>query len=673
MRDPVCTRRLSANIQTPGLGLYQLHRVARHVKLDRERRQHQAISQLPKTASDNPDRFCDDFPALAKVLCRCADLPDAQIRQAIIKTAQVSVDVAADLEKLAQNALGWPGRAYDDASRALQGLLHAGAGGIGTVGGVISEVPGALFGRPLPEGVTRAPTEFRRMMAGHTAAGLKDVAGGVFGLLSGSSGEGSRFYPQAVNRWVRGPQPAQLTLTQQLGEPRRPIPRRFVEQSHQGILDRPGVGAGTQQLSRLSMGAGEVAGEMIPYALIGKAPMPARLGKYVTTVQPGRYAKYIPGPYLTWFAGKGPYPRVLSTVGDTLQAQTDRRVMATPPDLTDLSPDGVSLYNYSLNKYRNEILSNSNIPEGEKQRLLAEAPAEARAMMDHMLKGEQAGQILLDPDAAAKASADELQTAEAGLMSVQDNIQQDPAAANQAFEDITSPDPNTPTDKQNIGKLTGELGSVETALAMYDNMDDVSKFLLWSGLSVGAIGLLSALLSDDKVLPWLLTLLGAGTALGAGIYGTTRDQDPSAEPSAQPPTQPPAQPPAQPLQVSQTTAPEQTAQPAASPEQIWSRLIASDVPDVDQFKQALANPAVRSYVLADPDERLAPFLARHRQNEQIRDYLDTMLEHRGDTEKILTTPLGEHYRPLWWGKSYPGFGMTPREATYLLDYLAANI
>jgi hypothetical protein len=78
--------------------------------------------------------------------------------------------------------------------------------------------------------------------------------------------------------------------------------------------------------------------------------------------------------------------------------------------------------------------------------------------------------------------------------------------------------------QQGQAALSAEGFSGERAMQAWDKMDLGQKLLLGGGLSLTAVGLVSAMTGQGGIMPWLMTLLGLGTAAFTAGKGGMLDQ-----------------------------------------------------------------------------------------------------------------------------------------------------
>lgn len=675
-----------------GVGLYALYKILQNLTTNKEEKRQRAFEMLPKAAEADPGRFCEEFPRLAGFLCYChnMDLDDPQIAAGIEKAGNTIHEFDIELVKLAGGAWDWTKKnliptagdvgalakqELGGAARTVKGLGHVAAGGIGAVGSAQLGLGQGLYNQTLgripgfPQAPARESFDVARQAAGQMRAGLKDVIGARASTLK-PPGQDAKYLPPVLNEWARGPASGQTYATRNLDR----------------IRSQPGVGDVTRRLSQFSEGVGDTAATSLPFVATGGT---AGLGWPA-------YAADIA-------AGEGPWAEASKAIG-MQEAESGRAQAraAMPQTLADFSPEQQQLHELRRRRIVEEIQRDPSLSEGQKARAIEDASTQVVEEMGRAQEGLLPFQDLEPPDAGPPAGqnpnipgapdtaaepTDSLQGLDPnklnnlppeqaqGARQAADQaaaaLQQDPKATEAAANEILSSDPNTPADQQGQGSLAKQLGDPQTAMEMYQQMDPGAKLLLWGGLAIGAIGLLSAL-ADERgggLMSWIMVLLGVGGALGAAGHGGFLGQGAQQgiqglmgqiTGKQQPPPAPSADSQAATQMASQQIASAES--PAAGLE-----VLLEDGLTGEESRELFDNPATRQHMLSLSDkDRLAMVNAAAKNPEFAEKMLSLANLNPDQAMKVLTGPSGQQvdmgFMARLFGKQPTGMGLSPQEA-----------
>jgi hypothetical protein len=670
-----------------GLGVYGIHRIIQNLRRTKEKEQQDAFDLLPKAAAADPDKFCEEFPKLAGFLCAChdQDLSEEQIEQGIVKAGQVDAALGAELEKFAgpwDYLKGQVGSGF----KAIKGLGNALGGGLGTAGaggaGALMSAGNAIMpGQPLPAGQA---WDVAGQMAGHARAGMKDYAGAMANAANLSA---KAMAPQSMHGGID--QATQRMVPQSWRE--TPVAAENLER----IRGQAGVTEGVRQGSRIAEGAGNIAATALPGAVAAPvvAPAAAAGGLAGTATNVGLQAASLGPPA---FLNEGPWAEGLRTVGDVGQSMGETATMKDMPEsLSQLPPTARQYYADRL-KLRQEQIPGVGQREGggaaqramgtsapvaslgdvygamDVQEQMAETPrtdpGPPAGMNSNLPGGGPAGGQPAMPEGVDPALASQQPPeARAAGVKAQEQLKAkagaDPKAARGAAEDILSPDPNTPTDQGNVMSLTDLLGDPKAAMEVYGNMDPGAKWMLWGGIALGTIGLLSAMSGEGGLMPWVMGLLGFGGAMGAagqgGLLGGGIQQGIKGLLGQAKQTEPAPPDPATQAALDQIGGVDTAS---AEPRDLGSSLanILEGGVTAGEGKAVMAHPGMRKHVLGLPNAEVLPVLEEMAQNPKIREMLDKATGF--GAHGVLTTPTSKKH---WSG--YPGQGYSDTEADRVIE------
>jgi hypothetical protein len=198
-------------------------------------------------------------------------------------------------------------------------------------------------------------------------------------------------------------------------------------------------------------------------------------------------------------------------------------------------------------------------------------------------------------------------------------------------------------------------------MQMYGQMDPGAKMLLWGGLALGAIGLISQLTSDEEgggIMPWIMMLLGGGAALGAaGQGGLFGEGVQSGIQGLMGKITGGEQPPAVPPEAAQAAMGQ--IQGAESPMDAITAM-RQDGLTAAESGSMMQDPGTRAALMQMPEEEALAILAEARKDPAAA---KTLAESQSMfAPGVMTTPVGEQH---WSGR--PGMGYTPEEATKFID------
>lgn len=679
-----------------GVGLYALYKILQNLTTSKEEKRRKAFEMLPKAAEADPGQFCEEFPKLAGFLCYChqQDLAEGQIVDGLEKAA-ADDGLRAELEKLAAGLEGGGlrsgvARQLRGAFRGVKGLKDVGVGGVGTVAtGVpwlLSQGYNQTAGRL---GAPKIPTQALGEMATDYAAvgrgGLKDIVGANVSAWGGP--QDSKYLPQAVNQWAQSP-----------GE---------ASKAYEASWGREGITEAGRNWGRGLKSTSDVLATSVPFVAAGGAP--AIAGASI----PARAAQVAVGsaPIAAGVMGEGPWGEADKGLAEQefARAQAQART-AAPQTLAGFSPGQQQLHELRRRRIVEEIQRDPNLSEGEKARMIEDASVQAVEEMGRAQEGLLPFQDLEPPDAGPPAGQnanipsapgapgasveptdslqgldpDKLPPGQArGARQAADQaavaLRQDPKATEVAANEILSPESNTPADQQAQGSLANQLGDSQTAMEMYGQMDPGAKLLLWGGLAIGAIGLLSALADEEGggLMSWIMVLLGAGGALGAaghggflgqgvqrGIQGLmgqiTGKQQPPPAPSA--------------ASQAATQMARQQIESAESPAEALAALREDDLTG-EESREMFENPGVRQHLMSLPGEDILAVVNEAAQNPEIAKMISDLAGLNPDQAmKVLTAPSGQEVDIGFWarllGQQPTGMGLSPQEAEVM--YAAAQ-
>jgi len=217
----------------------------------------------------------------------------------------------------------------------------------------------------------------------------------------------------------------------------------------------------------------------------------------------------------------------------------------------------------------------------------------------------------------------------------------------------------TETDKEGIENVQNQTGlDFESAMQMYDNMDDGAKVLMGLGLGLGLVGLLGGIASDDGgLMPILFGMLGLGVAGGTAAHQGLFGQQ------------------AQGLMQGLFGGGQQDAvtaadMPALSTEQkteMAKRLgsFREGGLELAETKEMFDDPTMRGHLLSMEDADVMPILTeavKGDQTGQIADQLKNLANPA--SVSVMTTPKGEKIRPGFFiGPTFEGYGFGQSEAS----------
>jgi len=703
-----------------GLSVYGIHRLLQALRDRRRRRREEfAPSILPKLAAEDPSRFLREYPKVAGFLCAChdADLDDADILDGLVKAAEADGEICAEMEKMggplgnmwnkAVNRVGTIGRGISGALTGIGSTI--GMGAVAPVAGAqlaareeraptgpmgIAQAGIKYFLRPAGEQVEPTPAgRVMKNLADTQRAGFQDVAGSALSL-----GQQAR-QDLTTLPWQAPKTPQAPPAVQSL------IDTPATEQAWAQHLGQYGVPEWGRQVSRAARGVGETAARM---AIFAPAGGPTWAGQATT----GAFGNTPIGLSLLH---EGPLGAAEKSILDIGASATDSADIARlPEELAAL------LHKQLSDTYIQGIMNDPSMPEGSKMRATQVAPVVAldkikevgRARETQGLVGMEqpaAGQNPnipgapqappqqapaqvaqtppgLDPERVAQLPPEEAQAVQSTVSQAEKKFNDNPEASKDALDQITSDDPNTPVDQQNHLTLMETLGDSETASKVYGQMDDGAKMLLWGGITLGAIGLLSGLASGG-LMPLVMTLMGLGTAagvagqgglLGGGIQSLFSQAKQKQAPQPQTPAEPnpiiqqalqdvQAPPPSvDQTPAMQTGAPPGQAQPepvaATSPADYGAALANIQEGGINPEEAAalMSDVGMRRYLLGLPDDQALAIMQEAAQNPEVAAMLEQAAQPDtkilgmtvGGPADVLATPVGDKFH------GHAGYGFT---------------
>lgn len=259
----------------------------------------------------------------------------------------------------------------------------------------------------------------------------------------------------------------------------------------------------------------------------------------------------------------------------------------------------------------------------------------------------------LDQQKLQQSTPEQQQAVVAGGEQLKKTVEErgvDPAQVQSELESPGKTDADTVVEGE-IGAQTGV--GPEEAAAIKQQMDPASQFLLWGGLALGVIGLISALADDEGgLMPWIMTLLGVGMtgagAAGQGMLGQGAQSLMSSITGGAIGGDP------KPAPNNVNIPPMSSQQKQDYATQLTN--VRGDGITAEEGQGLLADPQMRQYMMGLSDEELLPVLQEAATGspelqEQI-DALGTMGGRMGG-KGVMTTPEGETH---WSGRAGRGWG-----------------
>lgn len=608
-------------------------------------------------------------------------------------------------------------RQAGNVSRSLIGAGAVLTGGAGVLGAGAIAAPAAVWNQTAGRlGAPKLPAAelggYVRDFGNLSAAGLKDIAGANVNAYSPAAGMNIR----PGGRYSRN-----LRRLRDLGE--HPS---YYNDFMEDVRGRYGVDENTRQWSRGLQTGGEMAATAAPFA----AGSGATLGRALVGTAPFVADMAVnEGPVTQAYAGakKMLASRDITRLLPQVPAQLAELERVDPALHAQFAAEGLGateLHARFVEQIRNEIRADTTLGEGARQRELEVAPVYALAATQRFYEsagpvttlppsppqegqpsleqpspestGPPAGQNVNIPAGADAAAAPagqapamapsdmpfglaaeqfdqlpaEQQTA-LGQASAQvtATIGADPKAAEQALTELRTGGTDTPAGQTTLGKIHEQTNNAQTTMQLYGQMGAGSKMLLWGGLALGVVGLLSALLGDDEegggLLSWITALLGGGAAMGAAGYGGLLGQGVQggiqslfgkatgeAPSSLSPPSPPPSSPPSSP-----------ELPPAVMQSALQSiRDARADGLTAAESANLLQNPDTRAALAGSPPDVLQTVFHEGGQDPATAAILRQMATAdrfgRGPAD-VLATPVGTDYLGM---KQLPGQGYSRPEA-----------
>lgn len=239
------------------------------------------------------------------------------------------------------------------------------------------------------------------------------------------------------------------------------------------------------------------------------------------------------------------------------------------------------------------------------------------------------------------------------------------------------------TDAVKTGQQPDFFSAVST---LWDGLDTESRVLLIGGLSLGTVGLLSAIAGGGGLPSLFAAAMGFLTAgASSGLFGDSigkanvADVPWAAPAAAASKATPEATPTATPTAIpTATTTPATTAASPGNVASMVANVLKDKVVSPQETAQLMRSPAAMSYLLSPANAGVANQVLRSavKTNPLVKDLVASLNKHPDQIYNVLRTPRNQMYQTRGKvlgidvnGAAYPGFGLSTPEAKQLMQLL----